>query len=134
MVQTTGSAGESIAAGIVFTIPAILLLGYDLTIGKVAVVAVVGGILGVLLMIPLRRALIVKEHGRLPYPEGTACAEVLIAGEKGGLQARRLFQAFGIAFAYKFLMVGSPGMEGVSGLDLADATRAPRSRRRSRPS
>src|SRR5262245_3388870 len=104
MVQTTGSAGESIAAGIVFTLPAILLLGYDLTIGKVAVVAVVGGILGVLLMIPLRRALIVKEHGVLPYPEGTACAEVLIAGEKGGLQARRLFQAFGIAFAYKFLM------------------------------
>ena len=109
MVQTTGSAGESIAAGIVFTIPAILLLGYDLTIGKVAVVAVVGGILGVLLMIPLRRALIVKEHGRLPYPEGTACAEVLIAGERGGLQAQRLFQAFGIAFVYKFLMVGLRG-------------------------
>ncbi|HSH34403.1 MAG TPA: OPT/YSL family transporter, partial [Actinomycetota bacterium] len=93
IVQTTGSAGESIAAGIVFTLPAILLLGYDLTIGKVAVVAVVGGILGVLLMIPLRRALIVKEHGRLTYPEGTACAEVLVAGEKGGLQAKRLFQA-----------------------------------------
>ena len=91
MVQTTGSAGESIAAGIVFTLPAILLLGYDLTVGKVAVVAVVGGILGVLLMIPLRRALIVKEHGRLPYPEGTACAEVLIAGERGGLQARRRY-------------------------------------------
>ncbi|HEU5040849.1 MAG TPA: oligopeptide transporter, OPT family [Gemmatimonadales bacterium] len=106
MVQTTGSAGESIAAGIVFTIPAILLMGYDLTVGKVAVIAVVGGIMGVLLMIPLRRALIVKEHGRLPYPEGTACAEVLVAGERGGLQARRLFQAFGLAFAYKFLMAG----------------------------
>src|SRR5918996_3672944 len=115
MVQTTGSAGESIAAGIVFTLPAILLLGYDLTIGKVAVVAVVGGILGVLLMIPLRRALIVKEHGRLPYPEGTACAEVLIAGEKGGLQARRLFQAFGIAFAYKFLMAGLKGWKEYPG-------------------
>ena len=62
--------------------------------------------LGVLLMIPLRRALIVKEHGPLTYPEGTACAEVLIAGEKGGLQARRLFQAFGLAFVYKFLMSG----------------------------
>ena len=115
MVQTTGSAGESIAAGIVFTLPAILLLGYDLTIGKVAVVAVVGGILGVLLMIPLRRALIVKEHARLPYPEGTACAEVLIAGEKGGLQARRLFQAFGIAFAYKFLMAGLRGWKEYPG-------------------
>jgi putative OPT family oligopeptide transporter len=115
MVQTTGSAGESIAAGIVFTLPAILLLGYDLTVGKVAVVAVVGGILGVLLMIPLRRALIVKEHGNLPYPEGTACAEVLIAGERGGLQARRLFQAFGIAFAYKFLMAGLRGWKEYPG-------------------
>jgi putative OPT family oligopeptide transporter len=106
IVQTTGSAGESIAAGIVFTLPAILLMGYDLSVGKVAIVAVVGGVMGVLLMIPLRRALIVKEHGRLTYPEGTACAEVLVAGEKGGLQARRLFQAFGIAFTYKFLMSG----------------------------
>jgi putative OPT family oligopeptide transporter len=106
IVQTTGSAGESIAAGIVFTLPAILLMGYDLTISKVAVIAVIGGLLGILLMIPLRRALIVKEHGNLPYPEGTACAEVLIAGDKGGLQARLLFQAFGIAFLYKFLMAG----------------------------
>jgi putative OPT family oligopeptide transporter len=106
IVQTTGSAGESIAAGIVFTLPAILLMGYDLSVGKVAVIAVVGGVMGILLMIPLRRALIVKEHGKLTYPEGTACAEVLVAGEKGGLQAKRLFQAFGIAFAYKFLMSG----------------------------
>ena len=106
IVQTTGSAGESIAAGIVFTLPAILLMGYDLSVGKVAIVAVVGGVMGILLMIPLRRALIVKEHGRLTYPEGTACAEVLVAGELGGLQARRLFQAFGLAFAYKFLMSG----------------------------
>jgi putative OPT family oligopeptide transporter len=106
IVQTTGSAGESIAAGIVFTLPAILLMGYDLTISKVAVIAVIGGLLGVLMMIPLRRALIVKEHGNLPYPEGTACAEVLVAGDKGGLQARLLFQAFGLAFAYKFLMAG----------------------------
>jgi putative OPT family oligopeptide transporter len=106
IVQTTGSAGESIAAGIVFTLPAILLMGYDLTVSKVAVIAVVGGLLGVLMMIPLRRALIVKEHGKLTYPEGTACAEVLVAGEKGGLQARLLFQAFGVAFVYKFLMAG----------------------------
>jgi putative OPT family oligopeptide transporter len=106
IVQTTGSAGESIAAGVVFTLPAILLMGYDLSVGKVAVIAVVGGLLGILMMIPLRRALIVKEHGRLTYPEGTACAEVLVAGEKGGLQARLLFQAFGLAFAYKFLMSG----------------------------
>jgi putative OPT family oligopeptide transporter len=106
MVQTTGSAGESIAAGVVFTIPAILLMGYDLTVGKVAILAVVGGVLGVLMMIPLRRALIVKEHGKLPYPEGTACAEVLKAGERGGLQAKLLFQAFGFAFLYKFLMSG----------------------------
>jgi putative OPT family oligopeptide transporter len=106
IVQTTGSAGESIAAGIVFTLPAILLMGYDLSVGKVAVIAVVGGLLGILMMIPLRRALIVKEHGTLTYPEGTACAEVLVAGEKGGVQARLLFQAFGLAFAYKFLMSG----------------------------
>ena len=70
IVQTTGSAGESIAAGIVFTLPAILLMGYDLSVGKVAIVAVVGGVMGILLMIPLRRALIVKEHGRLTYPGG----------------------------------------------------------------
>ncbi len=106
IVQTTGSAGESIAAGVVFTLPAILLMGYDLNVSKVAVIAVIGGLLGILMMIPLRRALIVKEHGNLTYPEGTACAEVLIAGDKGGLQARLLFQAFGIAFVYKFLMAG----------------------------
>jgi len=104
IVQTTGSAGESIAAGVVFTLPAILLMGYDLSIAKVGIIAAVGGILGILLMIPLRRALIVKEHKTLTYPEGTACAEVLIAGEKGGLQSKLLFQAFGLAFLYKFLM------------------------------
>jgi putative OPT family oligopeptide transporter len=106
ITQTVGSAGESIAAGVVFTIPAILLMGYDLDIGRVAVLAVVGGVLGILMMIPLRRALIVKEHGNLTYPEGTACAEVLIAGDKGGIHAKTVFQAFGIAFLFKFLMVG----------------------------
>ena len=106
ITQTVGSAGESIAAGVVFTIPAILLMGYDLDVGRVTVLAVVGGLLGILMMIPLRRALIVKEHGNLTYPEGTACAEVLIAGDKGGIHAKTVFQAFGIAFAFKFLMVG----------------------------
>jgi putative OPT family oligopeptide transporter len=70
----------------------------------VTILAIAGGLMGVLMMIPLRRALIVKEHGNLPYPEGTACAEVLIAGEKGGIHAKTVFQAFGIAFVYKFLM------------------------------
>ncbi|MEO8030827.1 MAG: oligopeptide transporter, OPT family [Gemmatimonadota bacterium] len=106
IVQTTGSAADSVASGIVFTLPAILLMGYDLTVIKVGIIALAGGILGVLMMIPLRKALIVKEHGKLIYPEGTACAEVLIAGEKGGIQAKLLFQAFGLAFVYKFLLQG----------------------------
>jgi putative OPT family oligopeptide transporter len=104
IVQTTGSAADSVSAGVVFTIPAILLMGYDLDIGRVTILAMAGGLMGVLMMIPLRRALIVKEHGNLPYPEGTACAEVLIAGEKGGVHAKTVFQAFGLAFAYKFMM------------------------------
>jgi len=104
IVQTTGSAADSVSAGVVFTIPAILLMGYDLDISRVTILAIAGGLMGVLMMIPLRRALIVKEHGNLPYPEGTACAEVLIAGEKGGIHAKTVFQAFGLAFAYKFLM------------------------------
>jgi putative OPT family oligopeptide transporter len=104
IVQTTGSAADSVSAGVVFTIPAILLMGYDLDIGRVTILAIAGGLMGVLMMIPLRRALIVKEHGNLPYPEGTACAEVLIAGERGGVHARTVFQAFGLAFAYKFGM------------------------------
>src|SRR5881628_3067794 len=106
IVQTTGSASDSVAAGVVFTIPAILLMGYDLDIGRVAVLATAGGLMGILMMIPLRRALIVKEHGTLVYPEGTACAEVLIAGEERGLQAKRVFQAFGVGFVYKFLQAG----------------------------
>lgn len=87
IVQTIGSAGESVAAGVVFTIPAFIFLAGGeafFTYFNVFTLALVGGILGVLFMVPLRRSLIVKEHGVLPYPEGTACAEVLIAGEKGG--------------------------------------------------
>jgi putative OPT family oligopeptide transporter len=106
IVQTTGSAADSVSSGVVFTIPAILLMGYDLDIGRVTILAIAGGLMGILMMIPLRRALIVKEHGNLPYPEGTACAEVLIAGEKGGIHAKTVFQAFGIAFFYKFCMTG----------------------------
>ena len=106
IVQTTGSAGESIAAGTVFTLPALLLLGYSLPWTQVAAIALVGGLLGVLLMIPLRRTLIVEEHGNLVYPEGTACAEVLIAGEKGGTQAKTVFGGFFLGAVYKFLNSG----------------------------
>ncbi|HEX8650950.1 MAG TPA: oligopeptide transporter, OPT family [Pyrinomonadaceae bacterium] len=106
IVQTTGSAGESIAAGIVFTIPALLILGLDLDILRTSLIGLTGGLLGVLLMIPLRRSLIVKEHETLPYPEGTACAEVLIVGEKGGSDAKTVFLGFGVGIVYKFLMSG----------------------------
>lgn len=106
IVQTTGSAGESIAAGVVFTLPALLLLGYALPWVKVAAIAIVGGLLGVFLMIPLRRSLIVKEHDTLKYPEGTACAEVLIVGEERGVQAKTVFMGFGLGALYKFLNGG----------------------------
>ena len=106
IVQTTGSAGESIAAGIAFTLPALLLLGYELPYWNVAAVALVGGLLGVLLMIPLRKSLIVQEHKSLKYPEGTACAEVLIVGEERGAQARTVFMGFGLGVLYKFLNGG----------------------------
>jgi putative OPT family oligopeptide transporter len=107
IVQTTGSAGESIAAGTVFTLPALLLLGYALPWTKVAAIALVGGLLGVLLMIPLRKSLIVKEHRNLKYPEGTACAEVLIVGEQGGIQAKTVFMGFGLGALYKLLNNGT---------------------------
>jgi uncharacterized oligopeptide transporter (OPT) family protein len=103
VVQTTGSAGESIAFGVGVTMPALLLLGFEMEVSRVMTVSVLGGLLGVLLMIPLRRAFIVKQHGKLTYPEGTACAEVLVAGEKGGATARMVFIGFGIAAVHKFL-------------------------------
>jgi len=106
IVQTTGSAGESIAAGTVFTLPGLILLGYALPATKVAAIALVGGLLGVLLMIPLRRSLIVNEHKTLKYPEGTACAEVLIVGEERGVQAKTVFMGFGLGALYKFLNGG----------------------------
>jgi putative OPT family oligopeptide transporter len=103
IVQTTGSAGESIAFGVGVTMPALLLLGFEMEPVRVMTVAVLGAILGILMMIPLRRAFIVKQHGKLIYPEGTACAEVLIAGEKGGATAKMVFIGFGIALVHKFL-------------------------------
>lgn len=111
MVQTIGSAGESLAAGAIFTMPALFMWAQEglcdmpsmLTIG---LIALCGGVLGVLLMVPLRTALIVKEHGTLPYPEGTACAEVLIAGEEGGAKSSTVFAGLGIAAVYKFIADG----------------------------
>lgn len=107
IVQTIGSAGESIAAGVAFTIPALIFLSGGetyFTYVNILVLALIGGTIGVLFMVPLRRSLIVKEHGVLPYPEGTACADVLIAGEKGGSMANKVFAGLGIATLYKSLM------------------------------
>src|SRR3954452_8748194 len=103
VVQTAGSAGESIAFGVGVTMPALLLLGFEMDPWRGMTVSVLGAILGILLMIPLRRAFIVKQHGKLIYPEGTACAEVLIAGEKGGATAKMVFVGVGIAFVHKLL-------------------------------
>ena len=103
IVQTAGSAGESIAGGVIFTIPALIFLGFELDWTRTMVLALMGGVLGVLMMIPLRRYLIVKEHGVLTYPEGTACAEVLIAGEKGGTEAGVIFTGLFAGALYKFL-------------------------------
>jgi putative OPT family oligopeptide transporter len=106
IVQTAGSAGESIAAGVVFTLPALIFLGYSLGVSdipRVLLLALVGSVLGVLFMIPLRHQLNVVEHGTLTYPEGTACADVLIAGEKGGSFAGKVFAGFGLGLLYKFL-------------------------------
>ncbi|MFH1688857.1 MAG: oligopeptide transporter, OPT family [Candidatus Eisenbacteria bacterium] len=106
MVQTVGSAGESLAAGVIFTIPALIVLGFMPQLSKIFVLSVVGGLLGVFFMIPLRKHLIVREHGRLPYPEGTACAEVLVAGDHGGTMVKRVMAGVGIGALYKFIMEG----------------------------
>lgn len=104
MVQTIGSAGESLAAGVVFTVPALIVLGLMPELSKIFVLSVVGGLLGVLFMIPLRRQLIVREHGTLPFPEGTACAEVLVAGDAGGTRVKRVMAGLGLGSVYQFLM------------------------------
>ncbi|MGR3303396.1 MAG: OPT family oligopeptide transporter, partial [Candidatus Scalindua sp.] len=106
MVQTVGSAGESLAAGIIFTFPALIIWGMKPELTKIFVFSLLGGLLGVLFMIPLRSLLISRQHGRLPYPEGTACAEVLVAGDKGGTEAKTVFTGLGIGCLYEFLMNG----------------------------
>ncbi|HZL27969.1 MAG TPA: OPT/YSL family transporter, partial [Acidobacteriaceae bacterium] len=96
IVQTTGNAGQSIASGVIFTLPALIFLGFDLEASRIFALALFGGWLGVLFMIPLRRQLIVEEHDTLVYPEGTACADVLQAGERGGSFASRVFLGLGM--------------------------------------
>src|SRR5437867_2840829 len=126
IVQTAGSAGESIAFGVGVTMPAIMILGFDLEITRVMLVALLGGLLGILMMIPLRRALIVAQHGSLKYPEGTACAEVLKAGasdesraaahragevvdETEQMGATTICAGLGVGFLYQVLMTGFKG-------------------------
>jgi putative OPT family oligopeptide transporter len=101
IVQTVGSAGESVAAAVVFTIPALIFLGFPLKTSITLLIAFTGGILGVLMMIPLRRYLIVKEHGNLRFPEGTACAEIIKAGEVGGTSALKIFKGIGLGALWK---------------------------------
>ena len=118
MVQTIGSAGESLAAGSIFTMPVLYLWAEEGLmeapgITEIAIIALCGGILGVLFMIPLRKALIVREHAALPYPEGTACAQVLLAGENGGASAKSVFAGMGIAAAIKFIIDGMGAAAGV---------------------
>lgn len=118
MVQTIGSAGESLAAGAIFTLPVLFLWAKDGVMEKpslitISLIALCGGVLGVLFMVPLRNALIVKEHGVLPYPEGTACAEVLLAGEEGGAGAGTVFAGMGLAALFKLLVDGLKVIPGV---------------------
>ena len=117
IVQTIGSAGESVAAGAIFTLPALFLWANEGKMEKpdmleISIIALLGGLLGVFFMIPLRNALIVKEHNVLPYPEGTACAEVLLAGEKGGSNASTVFAGMGFAAAFKFIIDGLKAVPG----------------------
>ena len=117
IVQTIGSAGESLAAGAIFTLPALFLWAAEGKMEKpglleITLIALLGGLLGVFFMVPLRNALIVKEHGVLPYPEGTACAEVLLAGEEGGSNASTVFAGMGFAAAFKFVIDGLKAVPG----------------------
>ena len=111
IVQTIGSAGESVAAGAIFTLPTLFLwagegLSEKPSLIEITLIALIGGLLGVFFMVPLRNALIVKEHGTLPYPEGTACAEVLLAGEEGGASASTVFAGMGFSALFKFIIDG----------------------------
>ena len=123
LVQTIGSAGESVAAGAIFTLPALFLWAKEGKIDSPSIltiflVALVGGILGICFMVPLRQALIVEEHGTLPFPEGTACAEVLLAGEEGGNKAGTVFSGLGIAALYKLIADGVKLFPGEIGYDI----------------
>ena len=110
MVQTVGSAGESIAAGVAFTLPALIFLGFNLDYWNIFLLAIAGGLLGVLFVVPLRPPLVVKEHGNLLFPEGKACADVLISGEKRGIQASKVFAGAGLGLVYKFFMGETGGL------------------------
>ena len=123
IVQTVGSAGESVAAGAIFTLPALFLWAAEGKMEKpdlleITIIALLGGLLGVFFMIPLRNALIVREHGTLPYPEGTACAEVLLAGEEGGANASTVFAGMGFAAAFKFIIDGIKAVPGEIGFKI----------------
>ncbi|MEO0225392.1 MAG: oligopeptide transporter, OPT family [candidate division WOR-3 bacterium] len=133
IVQTIGSSGESLAAGVIFTIPAFFMWNFFPSSWTIIIISLLGGFLGILFMIPLRRYLIVQEHKTLPYPEGTACAEILEAGDTGGTRARIVFSGVGLAALYKFLMSGlklwkeTPGwlIKNFKGLEIGlDATPA----------
>src|SRR5437660_9864141 len=103
IVQTAGNAGQSVASGVIFTLPALIFLGFQLEVARIFLLSLVGGLIGVFFMIPLRRQLIVKEHGTLTYPEGTACADVLIAGDRCGSFAGRGFWGMGLGALYTFV-------------------------------
>ncbi|MBM7117132.1 OPT family oligopeptide transporter [Archangium primigenium] len=119
IVQTVGSAGESLAFGVAAALPALLLLGYDIDLWHAFLVSALGGVLGVLMMIPLREGLIVQEHGTLTYPEGTAAADVLIAGESGGTSARTILWGFAVGGLYKFAYAGLRLFKEVVGMPLS---------------
>ncbi len=127
LVQTIGSAGESLAAGAIFTMPALFLWAKEGVMDKpgileITVIALLGGLLGVFFMVPLRNALIVQEHGVLPYPEGTACAEVLLAGEEGGSNASTVFAGMGFAALFKFIIDGLKAVPGEISLKIKNYT------------
>ncbi|MBF5044043.1 oligopeptide transporter, OPT family [Aggregicoccus sp. 17bor-14] len=119
IVQTVGSAGESLAFGVAAALPALLLLGYDIDLMHAFLIASLGGVLGVLMMIPLRPGLIVQEHGNLTYPEGTACADVLIVGEQGGTNAKTVVLGFAVGGLYKFAYAGMKLWKEVVGTALS---------------
>ncbi|MEQ1633903.1 MAG: oligopeptide transporter, OPT family [Planctomycetota bacterium] len=119
ITQTTGSAGESVAAAVVFTVPALVFLGYPMGIGQTTMIALAGGVLGILMMVPLRRYLIVKEHGVLRYPEGKACAEILRIGELGGTSAKKVFYGMGLGAALKALQAVFGGVIATVGCKLS---------------